>query len=154
MSAMAIALHVLAAIIWIGGMFFGFLAVRPALGGLEVLLRAKLWAGIFQRFFPWVWAAILVLLGTGIYMVQDSFDGFSHAPIFVHVMMGLGVLMMLLFAHLFFAPYKRLKRAVASSDPTMAAKAMVQVRILMAVNLIIGVIVVIVAMLGSFAAFN
>lgn len=154
MSALAIALHVLAAIIWVGGMFFGFLAVRPALGSLEVLLRAKLWAGIFRRFFPWVWASILVLLGTGFYMVQDSFDGLTHAPVFVHVMMGLGILMMLLFAHLFFAPYKRLKRAVETADPTMAAKAMVQVRILMAVNLVIGLIVVLVAMLGSFTAFN
>ena len=154
MSALAIALHVLAAIIWVGGMFFGFLAVRPALGSLEVLLRARLWADIFGRFFPWVWASILVLLGTGFYMAQDSFEGLAHAPLFVHVMMGLGILMMLLFAHLFFAPYKRLKRAVEAADPTMAAKAMVQVRILMAVNLAIGLIVVLVAMLGSFTAFN
>lgn len=154
MSALAITLHVLAAIIWVGGMFFGFLAVRPALAGLEVQQRARLWVGMFRRFFPWVWGSIVALLATGFYMAKDSFDGISHAPVFVHVMMGLGILMMLLFGHLYFAPYKRLQRAVATGDDALAAKSMAQIRITMAVNLILGLIVVLDAMFGAFTAFN
>jgi len=154
MSAAALALHALAAIIWVGGMFFAYLAVRPALAGLDTQHRARLWAGIFQRFFPWVWACIVVLLVSGFYMVKDSFDGLAHAPVFVHVMMGLGILMMLLFGHLYFAPYRRLKQAVATGDDALAAKSMKLIRIIMAVNLTLGLIVVLDALLGSFAAFN
>ena len=152
MSAIALTLHLFAALIWVGGMFFAFMAVRPALGALDTLGRARLWAGIFARFFPWVWAAIVVLLVSGFYMVKDSFDGLAHAPPFVHIMMGLGILMMLLFGHLSFAPYKRLKRAVAANDESMAGKAMGQIRLIMAVNLGLGLIVVAVAMLGTFVA--
>lgn len=154
MSALAITLHVLAAIIWVGGMFFGFLAVRPALAEMDTKHRARIWVGIFRRFFPWVWGSIVVLLVSGIYMAFDSFDGLAHAPIFVHVMLGLGILMMLLFGHLYFAPYKRLKRAVATGDDTLAAKSMVMIRILMGVNLVLGILVVLDAMLGSFIALN
>ncbi|HEV2110690.1 MAG TPA: CopD family protein [Gammaproteobacteria bacterium] len=154
MSAVAITLHVLAAVIWVGGMFFGFLAVRPALGDLETKIRARIWVGIFRRFFPWVWGSIVTLLASGFYLAKDSFDGIARAPLFVHVMMGLGILMMLLFGHLYFAPYKRLQRAVAAGDDALAAKSMGQIRIGMAVNLILGLVVVLVAMLGSFTAFN
>ena len=154
MSAVAITLHVLAAVIWVGGMFFGFMAVRPALGDLETKIRARIWVGIFRRFFPWVWGSIVTLLVTGYYMAKDSFDGLAHAPLFVDVMMGLGILMMLLFGHLYFAPYKRLKQSVATGDDALAAKSMAQIRITMAVNLILGLVVVLVAMLGAFTAFN
>lgn len=154
MSALAITLHVLAAIIWVGGMFFGFLAVRPALAGLDTQQRARLWVGMFRRFFPWVWVSIAALLATGFYMAKDAFDGLAHAPVFVHVMLGLGVLMMLLFGHLYFAPYQRLKQAVATGDDALAAKSMAQIRVTMAVTLVLGLIVVLDAMFGSFTAFN
>jgi uncharacterized membrane protein len=95
---------------------------------------------------------VALILGSGIYMVSNTFDGFAHAPVFVHVMMWLGILMMALFAHVFFAPYGRLKRAVATGDDAMATKAMGQIRLLVLVNLILGIIVVLVAMSGAFLA--
>ena len=150
MSALAITLHVLAAIIWVGGMFFGFMAVRPALGDLETKIRARIWVGIFRRFFPWVWGSIIALLATGFYLAKDAFDGISHAPMFVHVMMGLGILMMLLFGHVYFAPYKRLKQAVATGDDALAKKSMGMIRMLIALNLSLGLVVVAVAMLGTY----
>ena len=152
MSAVAITLHVLAAIVWVGGMFFAYLAARPVLAELDTPLRAKLWVGIFRRFFPWVWAAVLTLLVTGFYMVFANFGGFAGAPIFVHAMMGLGILMMLIFGHVFFAPYKRLKRAVAGNDEALAMKSMRTIRMLIALNLSLGLIVVAVAMLGAYLA--
>lgn len=154
MSALAITLHVLAAVIWVGGMFFGFLAVRPALADLDTKHRARIWVGIFRRFFPWVWGCIVVLLVSGIYMAFDSFDSLAHAPIFVDVMMGFGILMMLVFGHLFFGPYKRLKQAVATGDDALAVKSMAMIRVIMGVNLVLGIIVVLDAMLGSFTALS
>ena len=154
MSAPAITLHLLAALIWVGGMFFAYLAARPVLAGLETQMRARLWAGIFRRFFPWVWASIVTLLGTGGYMVWAGFDDMSDVPLFIHVMVGLGILMMLLFGHIYFVSYRKLKQAVAAGDDAMALAAMGTIRKLMLVNLILGLVVVLDATLGSFTAFN
>ncbi len=151
MANLAITLHLIAAIIWIGGMFLAYLAVRPALADLEPLPRARIWAGIFRRFFPWVWAAILTLLATGFYMISAMFGGFAQLPPFVQAMMGLGIFMMLLFGYLFFLPYGELKRAVAANDEALAKQSMGRIRTVVAINLVLGLIVVLVAMMGTFA---
>lgn len=150
----AITLHILSVMIWVGGMFFAYLALRPALADQDALLRARLWVAVFQRFFPWVWGSIAVLLATGFYMILVNLGGFAQAPVFVHLMMGLGILMMLLFAHVFFAPYKRLRRAATANDEAATKKSLNLIRILIAVNLTLGVIIIIVAMTGTFSFFS
>ena len=61
-SAVANALHVLAAVVWVGGMFFAYVVLRPAVGDIEPASeRLKLWARVFPRFFAWVWAVVIVL---------------------------------------------------------------------------------------------
>jgi len=152
MSALALALHVLAAIIWVGGMFFAYLAVRPALAELDTKHRARVWAAIFRRFFPWVWACVVALLASGFYLAIISFDSLSQAPVFVHVMMGLGIVMMAVFAYVFFVPYPQLKTAVQTGSEPLAVHAMVRIRLLIAVNLSLGIVVVLVGMLGSYFA--
>jgi len=68
--SVTITLHSLAAIIWVGGMFFAYMALRPSAAEvLEPPLRLTLWAKVFSKFFPWVWASIVVLFGTGYWMV-------------------------------------------------------------------------------------
>ena len=154
MNAIAIALHVLSAAIWVGGMFFAYLALRPALASHTVLARAHLWAAIFKRFFPWVWTAILVLLATGFYLLFNAFGGFKQSPPFVNLMMAFGILMMLLFAHVFFAPYRRLRHSVEVNDEDVAHKAMNQIRITMLINLILGLLVILVAMMGAYSLYD
>ena len=150
LPAFAITLHLFAALVWVGGMFFAYLAARPVLAELDTQLRARLWVGIFRRFFPWVWGAIVVLLTTGVYLVTSSFESFANAPPFVNIMMGLGILMMLIFGHVFFAPFKRLQQAVATGDDALAKKSMGLIRKLIALNLSLGLVVVAVAMLGTY----
>ncbi len=60
--SLVLALHVLSAVLWVGGMFFAYLCLRPAAGALEPQHRLRLWAAVFERFFPWVWLSILILL--------------------------------------------------------------------------------------------
>lgn len=152
MPVIAITAHVLAVIIWIGGMFFGLVALRPAVRDMDALTAARFWCTVLGRFLPWVWAAIVMLLASGTYMVFNGFGGFSGLPWFVQFMMGIGIFMMMLVGHLSFSVFKKLKRAVAAGDATLAAKPLRQMRIIMDVNLILGLAIVIVIMSGAYVS--
>lgn len=143
--AIALFLHVMSDVIWIGGMFLAYLAVRPAAAEvLEPPLRLKLWTGIFRRFFPWVWAAVSLLLLTGFYMMGVM----GATPPYVIIMTVIGVIMSMIFMHLYFAPFGRLKRAVAAEDWKAGGAALNQIRLLVAINLTLGIVNVGVAILG------
>jgi uncharacterized membrane protein len=145
-----LAFHILAAVIWVGGMFFAYVALRPSAGALEPALRLPLWHRVFGRFFPWVWASIVALLASGYFMVFAGFGGFRGVGLHVHVMQTTGILMMMLFLHLFFAPWKRFRRAIAAGDLAAAGKKLEQIRILVATNLILGLVTVIVGASGRY----
>lgn len=130
-------LHVLADVVWIGGMFIAYLAVRPA--AVEVLespLRLRLWAGIFTRFFRWVWAAVILILGTGFSMMGRM----QVVPGYVIAMAVIGLLMSAIFMHVFFSPFGRLKRAVQGENWQEGGAALGQIRALIAVNLGLGLL--------------
>ncbi|MEM7259892.1 MAG: CopD family protein, partial [Pseudomonadota bacterium] len=106
MNAVAIALHVVAATFWIGGMFFALVVLRPAGAQLEPPQRLQLWASVFKRFFPWVWMAVMVLMITGYWLVLNWFNGFANTPDYVHLMHLIGWIMTLLFTYLYYRPYR------------------------------------------------
>lgn len=147
----AVAIHLLAVVIWVGGMFFAYVALRPvAASQLEPPLRLRLWVGVFGRFFPWVWSAIVIILATGLWIIFSVFGGFGQVGLSVHLMLGLGILMMMIFLHVFFAPYRRLRQAVVNEDwPTGAAK-LAQIRILIGINTLIGLITIATASAGRY----
>lgn len=150
LPAVAITLHVLASIVWIGGMFFAFLALRPALAELELMPRARLMAAVLKRFFPWIWASVATLLVTGFYMALNNYESLARAPWFVHFMMGVGIFMMMLAGHLYFSSFKKLKHAVAGNDEALAKRALGQFRLVIGVNLALGLLIVVVVMLGIY----
>ncbi len=143
----ALSVHILAIIVWVGGMFFAHQALRPAI--VEVLeppQRLSLWAATFKRFFVWVWIAMALILISGLWMMSL----YPQIPVFMHIMLGLGIIMMLIFLHVFFAPYKKLKQAVSEQRWADGAKALGQIRLLIGINLSIGLITAIVAVAGKF----
>jgi uncharacterized membrane protein len=146
----AITIHILAAVIWVGGMFFAYVALRPAALDLAPPQRLSLWSHTFARFFPWVWVAVVLLLLSGYWMIFFAFEGFSNVGLYIHVMQVTGILMMLIFLHVFFVPYRRLNRALAAADFETAAKALNQIRILIAINLILGLITIVVGTAGAY----
>lgn len=145
----ALALHTLFAVIWVGGMFFAYVCLRPAVGGLDPKARTALWALALHRFFAYVLLAIPVLLGTGLYLIRGM-GGMKTAGAHVHLMLGLGIVMMLLALHVYFAPLRRLKLAVAAGQVDEAAKRLGQIRVFVAINLTLGLVVVAVASGGRY----
>ena len=150
MLMIGVAFHVLAAVIWVGGMFFALVILRPSTGPLDPPTRLALWQRVFARFFPWVWGAVAVLLVSGFAMVIWGFGGFAKIGTYVHLMMGLGILMMLIYAHLYFAPWRRFRRAVAAGEWPVAAKYIDQIRLLVTINLVLGLITVVVGAAGRY----
>lgn len=142
--------HVLAAVIWVGGMFFAHQMLRPAVAPLEPAQRLGLWRRVFARFFPWVWASIAVLLLSGYGMIFWGFGGFAYIGPHIHVMQGVGIVMMLAFAHLYFAPWRRFRAAVDGGDLARAAAQLTQIRRIVTFNLVLGLIVVVVGATGRY----
>jgi uncharacterized membrane protein len=138
MAALAFALHVLGAVIWVGGMFAIYVCLRPALGTLEPAQRFCLMRVTFQKFFPWVWGAVLL------------FGGFAAAGLHVHLMQGIGWLMIALFVWLFHGPWLAFKRAVDAQDWPSAGARLNRIRQIIAVNLPLGLLVVLIAAGGAF----
>jgi uncharacterized membrane protein len=142
--ALALALHVLAAVIWVGGMFFAYMALRPAAASLlEPPLRLPLWSQVFRRFFVWVWAAVVILPVTGTLLLH--FGIASAKQLHVQAMMGLGTVMILLYMHVFFAPYRRMNQAIAKQDWPEAGRRLGQIRKAVAVNLSLGLATTLIA---------
>lgn len=142
--------HILAAVFWVGGMAFAYWVLRPAAVALEPAARLPLWRGVFGRFLPWVGLSILVLLATGYGMVFYVFGGFRGISLSVHVMQGTGLLMMLLYLHLLFAPWKRFRVAVDGGAWPEAARYLNQIRMLVAVNLTLGIITILAGSTGRY----
>ena len=115
MFAVAQLLHLAAAIVWLGGMAFVLLALRPvAIAQLAPPVRLPLLTAVLARFFQAVWLSIAVLLSTGLAMLLPV--GMARAPLGQHLMLATGMVMALIFAYLFFGPFRRLRQAVAAGN--------------------------------------
>ena len=149
-ASVSLILHTLSAVVWVGGMFFAHQVLRPAAAVLEPGLRLTLWSRVLGRFFAWVFGAIVVLLLTGYIMVLGVYAGFAGVGLHIHLMQGIGILMMLLFLHLYFAPWRRFRSAVARQDWAESGQQLGQIRTIVTINLVLGVIVVAVASSGRY----
>lgn len=150
MTAIALALHILGAVVWVGGMFAAYLCLRPAAGALEPPQRLRLWRAFFQKFLPWVWLSILLLLASGYWIVFVTSGGFAGVRVHVHIMQGLGWVMIALFLWLFHGPWLKLKRAVDAEDWPTAGANLNRIRQIVAANLPLGLIVVIIGASGRY----
>ncbi len=149
--ALAISLHLLAAVLWVGGMFFAYQVLRPvAARQFEPPERLKLWSSVFSRFFPWVWLSVIALPLSGYWLIFRLFGGMAAAGIHIHIMQALGWVMILLFMHLYFVPYRRIRDAVITENWAEAGKQLNQIRRIIGINLILGIIVTAVASGGRY----
>ena len=143
-------LHLLAVIVWVGGMFFAHFFLRPVVQGLQPPERVKLMHSVLQRFFAVVMVLVVVVLASGVGMIGSvhamagAVGGKFNMSATWIVMSVLGVVMMAVFGHIRFALFKRLDRAVAAKDWPAGGKALESIRKWVAFNLALGLVIVVV----------
>lgn len=146
--------HLLSIIVWVGGMVFAQFFLRPSLAALAPPQRLRLMHEVLGRFFNAVLVAATLTLASGIWMIgrvaKQTVQAGGHftMPLEWMVMAVLGTLMVAIFGHIRFALYKRLTRAVQAADWAQGGATMASIRVWVAVNLTLGVAVVVVTLVG------
>ena len=149
--SIALTLHLLATIVWVGGMFFAHMAMRPVAAQLLAPpQRLPLLAGVFKRFFLWVWVSVVILAVTGYGMVFGFMGGMGGVGIHVHIMSAVGLVMMALFAFLYFVPFRAMLAALQRDDFKEAGGRLAVIRMIVATNLLLGLGVSAIAVAGKF----
>src|SRR5690606_3050170 len=126
--------HVLAIIVWIGGMFFAHFFLRPAALTLEPPLRMRLMHQALGRFFQAVQVAVVVVLASGLWMIgrlakETVQAGLAFSmPLDWTIMATLGIVMIGIFGHIRFVLFKRLSRAVGASNWSAGGAALASIR--------------------------
>lgn len=145
----ALVTHLLGVIVWVGGMFFAHMALRPAAAELlQPPQRLPLLKGVLDRFFRWVWVSIAAILASGYWIFLGQWKG--QAGLHVHLMQGTGLLMICVFLFIYFAPYRRMGTALAAGELAAAAIEMALIRRLIGINLILGLLTSVIAKIGPY----
>ena len=141
-------IHVLASMVWLGGMFFAHFCLRPAAQQLEPPVRIGLLCGVLQRFFTAVTVAIAALLASGIWMlgrtarqVVQSGGQFS-LPLDWALMVAIGLVMTGIFGYIRLVLFKQLVLAKEAGNWPEAGRWMAKIKTWVATNLGLGVAIV------------
>lgn len=149
MITVALTLHLIGVIVWVGGMFFAHMALRPAVNGqLQPPVRLPLMHQVLKNFFRWVWLSVVLILVTGFWVFLGVMKG--QAPMYIHLMAGFGLLMAGIFVYIYFAPFKAMGKALEINDLPRAGAGMALIRRLIGINLILGLLL---SLLGGLKLF-
>ena len=138
-----LALHFLAAVAWVGGMFYTLVVLRPALNVLDATPRLQLHMLTLKKFFFVVWHAMPIALVTGWLMIFSAWGGFSVLPVTINIMQGCALLMAAIFIYTFFGPWQRLRRAIRPGPELIA-----RIRLMVTINLLLGAGAIVAGSLG------
>jgi uncharacterized membrane protein len=149
LMSIAMTLHILGVIIWVGGMFFAHMVLRPALNhALEAPQRLPLLLRVFDGFFPWVWGAVIAIVASGFWMLFTIYE--DNIGYWLGFMSVVGVVMAAIFVFIYAIPYSQIGVALQEDDTPKLVEAVNLIRQLILVNLILGMLVSAVATLGKY----
>jgi uncharacterized membrane protein len=109
---LALFLHLTGVTLWIGGMVF----IRVCL--VSPALTTAQWAEALERFFPLSWVSIVLVVISGGFVL--IWTGYEHMPQAWLLMTFLGTAMIAVYASLWFAPWTKLRAALARGDLAQA----------------------------------
>jgi len=143
-------LHLLAAVVLVGGLFFVWVVAWPLARGLDIETASSLWQQMLSRFFAWGWVSLLLILATGIGMVFLKFGGFSGVPMIHRANMAIGIPAIALFGYVFFGPWQQYRRVVSRRDWTAARRQITRVRVLIGIVMVLGLVASVVSAVGRY----
>ena len=145
MNRILLLLHILAVVVWIGGMFFAHFCLRPAAAEkLPPEQRLPLLVAVLSRFFNAVSVALLVLWGSGAVLFSNPGP---LAPTNWVAMTGVAAVMTVIFLLIVLRSFPQMKKAVAASDWGSAGAAMNTIRGLVLTNLALGFVTIAIAVI-------
>ena len=145
-----IGLHLLGTIVWVGGMFFAVMILRPAALGFAAAERLALWRVVLPGFFRWVALAVLLLLVTGMIALSLYHGGLMGGGPHVVLMMLFGLVMVVLYLYVLALPWRGFKKALAAGDLATAAARLERIRVVVSVNLALGLVTAFIGAAGTF----
>lgn len=150
--SIALALHLLGVIVWVGGMFFAHVILRVVLNEmLQPQERLPLLLRVFDRFFSWVWGAVIVILASGFWMLFNLYA--EETAFWLSFMSGGGTLMAAIFIFIYALPYHQLSTALKTQDMPRAVAAITLIRKLILTNLILGILITVMTTVGKYGLF-
>jgi uncharacterized membrane protein len=150
--SIAMTLHILGVIIWVGGMFFAHMILRPALNDtLEASQRLSLLLRVFDGFFPWVWGAVIAIMASGFWMLFTLYE--ENTGLWLGFMTVVGTLMSAIFVFIYAIPYHQIGVALKEDDKSKVVEAVSLIRQLILINLSLGMLVTVVAVVGKYGLF-
>lgn len=138
-TSLLVALHLLAVIVWVGGMAFAHFCLRPALAVLDPPQRIALMHAVLSRFFPIVAVAALLVLASGVALL--ALAGFGMNPQ-RWLMLLLGLVMLAIFGWIRGGLYPRFAASAGRAATAEAAAALAPIRRWVGVNLVLGTLIV------------
>jgi len=151
------AVHLLAIVVWIGGMAFTLFCLRPAARVLEPPARVTLMHAALGRFFAIVTVAAVVAFASGAAMLVIARSAAVRAglafnmPLDWYAMIVLFFVMLAVFVHLRGVLFRQLAAAVAAGRWADGAAALNAIRWEVSINLVIGAFIIIFVRLGGTA---
>ena len=134
------AIHLLCVVLWVGGMAFLLLTLRPSASAIDPSARLVLQGAVFRRFFRTIWQVMPMAIVSGLLLLILLYSH-QKMPWEVMVMQTGGVLMAAIFIGMVLVPNKRFQAKLAAGTAT--AEDAVPVRRLIWLSLGIGTIVLI-----------
>jgi uncharacterized membrane protein len=151
------AFHLLAVIVWVGGMAFTLFCLRPAARVLDPPARVLLMHATMRRFLSVVGVAIAVILVCGVAMIAIAWSTATRAglrfnmPLDWYTMIGVFVAMFAVFLHIRQVLFPRLDGALREQRWADGAAALGAIRWDLSINLVLGAVVTVFVRLGGTA---
>lgn len=149
--SIAFMLHLLAAVLWVGGMFFAHVMVRPAANRLPMPKKVFFWYRVIRRFFLLVGVAVVTLPVSGYWMVFTG--GVSGWEPRILLMQGLGWVMIGIYLHALVNPFRRMQGMLRERLFPEAGLYLLRIRRLMTINLTLGLLLVMAVAWGRYGSF-
>jgi uncharacterized membrane protein len=151
------AFHLLAVIVWVGGMAFMLFCLRPAARVLEPPARVTLMHAAMRRFIIMVVAAVSVLFVCGVAMIGIAWSTARRAglgfnmPLDWYTMIAGFFVMLAVLIHIRSVLFRRLDIAVREQRWADGAAALGAIRWEVSINLVIGALITVFVRLGGTA---